>query len=145
MVHIIIKNTTPVCNLFGCYLYVESRADQDKVSRVWHKLRWKIDTAIEKGKGAILIGDLNRPLQLERNSFGTKLLESVTFLNDINICTRFNPVSSKGTLLDLGITSTNIRQAVTNFAVDTDNEWTPFAMTKNAHKKNRINHQTTDP
>ena len=43
---------------------------------------------IERSKGAILIGDLNRPLQLERSSFGTKLLdlwvegESVTLLND---------------------------------------------------------------
>ena len=57
VVHIIIKNTTP------------------KISRVWHKLKWKIDTTVERGEGAILIGDLNRPLQVERPSFGTRLLE----------------------------------------------------------------------
>ena len=97
------------------YLDVESRSDQDKVSRVWHKLRWKIDTAIERGEGAILIGDLNRPLQLERSRFGTKLLELwlegelVTLLNYRKISTRFNPVSGKESLLDQGITSTNIR------------------------------------
>ena len=61
VVHIIIKNTTPVCNVFGCYLDVESRSDQDKISRVWHKLKWKIGTTIERGEGAILLGDLNRP------------------------------------------------------------------------------------
>ena len=37
MVHLIIEITTLVCNVFGCYLDVESRAVQDKVSRVWHK------------------------------------------------------------------------------------------------------------
>ena len=41
-------------------------------------------------------------------------------------------VSGKGSLLDLGIASTNIRQAVTNFEVDTDNEWTRHY--KNEHK-----------
>ena len=62
--------------MFGCYLDVESRAAQDKVSRVWHKLQGKMDAAIERGEAAILIGDLNRPLQLGINSsFGTKLLE----------------------------------------------------------------------
>ena len=54
MVHLIIKNTSQVCNLFGCYLDVKSRADQDKVSRVLHKRRGKIDTAIDRVEGAIL-------------------------------------------------------------------------------------------
>ena len=75
MFHIIIKNTTPVYNFFGCYLGIESRSDQDKISRVWYKLRLKIDTAIERGEGAILMGDLNRPIQVERISFSTKLVE----------------------------------------------------------------------
>ena len=75
-VHLIIKDTTPVCNVFGCYLDVESRAVQVKVSRVWHKLRGKMDAAIERGEDGILIGNLNRPLQMGiPSSFGTKLLE----------------------------------------------------------------------
>ena len=84
---------------------------------MWHKLQRKMDAAIERGKAAILIGDLNRPLQLGINSsFGTKLLElwlegeSVTLLNDRKICTRFDPV--------------------TDFEVDTHKKWTPFVMTK---------------
>ena len=112
-----------------------------KVSRVWHKLRGKMDAAIERGEAAILIGDLNRPLQLGiPRSFGTKLLElwlegeSVTLLNDRQICTRFNPATGKGSLLDVGITSNNISKAVSNFEVDTEYKWTPFSMTKNSQK-----------
>ena len=55
MVHLIIKNTTPFCKVFGCYLDVESRAAQDKVSRVWQKLQGKMDAAIEIGEAAVLI------------------------------------------------------------------------------------------
>ena len=74
------------------------------------------------------------------SSFGKKLLElwleveSVTLLNDRQISTRFDPVTGKGSLLDVGITSNNIRKAVSNFEVDTENKWTPFSMTKNAQK-----------
>ena len=50
------------------------------------------------------------------------------------MCTRFDPVTGKGSLLDVGITSNNIRKAATNFEVDTENKWTPFAMTKDAQK-----------
>ena len=64
-----------MCNVFACYLDVESRATQDKTSNVWHKL-------------------------LER--------ESVTLLNDRNICTRVDPATGKGSLLDVEITSKNI-------------------------------------
>ena len=39
VVHIIIKYTTPVCNIFGCYLDVESTSDPDKISWIWHKLK----------------------------------------------------------------------------------------------------------
>ena len=102
MLHVIIKNTTPVCNVFARYLDVESRAIQDKTSKVWHKLQGKMDAAIERGEAAILIGDLNRPLQLGINSsFGTKLLElwlegeSVTLLNDRKICTRLTRQQGK--------------------------------------------------
>ena len=88
VVHIIIKNRTHFCNVFCCYIDVESRSDQDKISKVCHKLKWKKKTTIERGKVVILIEDINRPLQVERPSFGTRLLEqwleeeSVTLLND---------------------------------------------------------------
>ena len=87
---------------------LESRAVQDKVSRVWHKVREKMDAAIERGEATILIGDLNRPLKLGiPSSFVTKLPElwleeeSVTLLNDRQIFTRFDLVTGKGSLLDV--------------------------------------------
>ena len=43
------------------------------------------------------------------------------------------------------ITSNNIRKAVTNFKVDTENKWRPFAMTKNVQKtiiKKSSDHRT---
>ena len=56
-----------------CYLDVE-RSDKDKNSRVWHKMTDKINQAIAKGEGTILIGNLNRPLNNDRPSFSTTLL-----------------------------------------------------------------------
>ena len=52
MVNLIIKNTTLVCRVFVCYLGMESRPVQDKVSSVWHKLRGKMDAAIERGEAS---------------------------------------------------------------------------------------------
>ena len=123
VVHIIIKNTTPVCNVFGCYLDVESRSDQDKISRVWTNSVGKLPQPWKGARGILL--------QVERLSFGTRLLEqwlegeSVTLLNDRTINTRYDTVTGKSSLLDLGITSTIIRKAVTKFVVDSENNLTP--------------------
>ena len=73
IVHLIIEQTTLVCNIFAYYLDVE-RSDKDKTSRVWHKLIDKVNQAIARGEGTILIGNLNRPLNNARPSFGAKLL-----------------------------------------------------------------------
>ena len=74
IVHILLKHTTPNISIIGCYLDVESRSDNDKISRTWQKLVTKIDMAISRGEGVVVMGDLNRPLQQTRPSFGTKLL-----------------------------------------------------------------------
>ena len=50
------------------------RSNKDKTSRVSHKLIDKVNQAIARGEGTILIGDLNRPLNNDRPSFGKKLL-----------------------------------------------------------------------
>ena len=55
---------------------------------------------------------------------------------------RFDPVTGKGSLQDLGITSTNTRKAVTNFEVDSENKWTPYSMAKTAQKT--ISKKTSD-
>ena len=62
------------------------------------------------------LGDLNRPLQTPRPSFGTKLLldwedtGTVFILNKKEIHTRIDPFTGKGSTLDLGVVSDNIHK-----------------------------------
>ena len=51
-------------------------------------------------------------------------------LNNRSIHTRIDPCTKKGSTLDVGIISVNLRQNVTGFKVDTKKEWTPYAMSK---------------
>ena len=82
-------------------------------------------------QSTIIIGDLNRPLNNERPSFGTKLLNDwisegfVKFLNDRSTPTRFHPVTGKGSTIDLRIISI---RAVLSFEVYSNRTWTPFSM-----------------
>ena len=82
------------------------------------------------------MGDLNRPLQTPTPSFGTKLLldweetGQVKILNNRSIHTRIDPCTKKGSTLDVGIISVNLRLNVTGFKVDIKKEWTPYAMSK---------------
>ena len=131
-----------ICNLYSCYLYVE-RSDKDKTSRVWNKLIDKVNRAISKGESTILIGDLNRPLNNDRPCFGTKLLTYwieegyIKLLNKRSTPTRFNPVTGKGSPLEL---SKNFIRAVQNFEVDSKRPWTRLSMQK---KWSSGNHPTT--
>ena len=112
IVHVIVKSTTPVLNIIGVYIEIER--DKEKVDRVWRQLTVKLNNIIERGESFALVGDMNRPLDNGRKSYGTKLLESwlinedVTLLNDLRVPTRYDPVTGKGSVLDLGIVSGNI-------------------------------------
>ena len=127
-IHILLKKTNPNISIIGCYLDVESRADNVTIERVWSKLLLKVRTALGRGEGVILMGDLNRPLQTPRPSFGTKLLLDwaasgiVSILNDKNTHTRIDPSTGRGSTLDLGVVSENIHKLVTSFEVDTNRE-----------------------
>ena len=135
MVHLIVKNVTPTLNIIGVYLEVE-RGDRERTERVWSHLTVKINSIIERGESISLLGDMNRPMNSLRKSFGTKLLEdwlqteTVALLNDKNIPTRYDPATGKGSVLDLGIISKDIIKNVTNFEVDSYKNWTPFSFKK---------------
>ena len=140
-----VKNTIPNLNIIGCYLDVEARQDNSTIERVWTKLVSKTEVAIARGEGVILMGDMNRPLQAPRPSFGTKLLTKweengiIKILNNKEIPTRLDPVTWKGSVLDLGIVSKNIQSLVSSFTVDSDRNWSPFSLRKvtgGPHKKN---------
>ena len=57
--------------IFGVYLDCEK--DIIKTEHVWSKLG-KVEVALSRGEEVILMGDLNRPLQLPTPSHGTKIL-----------------------------------------------------------------------
>ena len=110
--------------------------DTIKTELVWSKLVRKVEIALSRGKEVILMGDFNRPLQLPTPSYGTKLLldwektGQVTILNKKHVHTRIDPATKKGSTLDLGVISINLKPHVTGFKVDTNREWTPYAMSK---------------
>ena len=136
VIHVLVKCTIPNLNIIGGYLDVESRQDSVAVERVWSKLVAKIDIALGRGEGVILMGDLNRPLQTPRPSFGTKLLldweelGTMVILNKKDIPTRIDPHTKKGSTLDLGVVSVNIRHLISKFEVDTFRKWSPFSIRK---------------
>ena len=96
----------------------------------------KVETALGRGEEVILIGDFNRPLQAPTPSHGTKLLldweqtGQVKILNNKNVHTRIDPATKRGSTLDLGVISINLKTRITEFKVDTKREWTPYTMSK---------------
>ena len=111
-----------------------------KPKRVWAKLVGRIEVALNRGEEVVLMGDLNRPLQVQNHSFGTKLLYDwektgqVKILNNKLTHTRIDPCTCKWSTLDIGVISTNIRHNMVKFKVDTKKEWIPFSMSKRGKK-----------
>ena len=54
----------------------------------------------------------------------------VKILNNKNVHTRIDPATKKGSTLDLGVISINLKTRITEFKVDTKKEWTPYTMSK---------------
>ena len=50
-IHILLKKTNPNISIIGCYLDVESRADNVTIERVWSKLLLKVRTDLGRGEG----------------------------------------------------------------------------------------------
>jgi hypothetical protein len=138
IIHLLVKNTVPNTNIIGVCL--DCKKDAIKTEHVWTKLVGKLETALRRGKEVILIGDFNRPLQAPIPSHGTKLLldweqtGQVKILNNKNVHTRIDPATKKGSTLDLGVISINLKPRITEFKVDTEKEWTPYSMGKRSKR-----------
>ena len=93
------------------------------------------------GEGVIIMGDLNRPLQAIKPSFDTNLLKDweesgqVIIMNDKDTHTRFDPCTGKGSTLDVGVISLNIKEALVKFSVDTEREEMEELLTTGASYK----------
>ena len=146
IVHVRIENTIPALNIIGTYLPVETRMKVEKTDELWKLLTDKVDSLINNFEAVCVIGDLNRPLQNQKPSHGTTLLndwlneENMRLLNK-NEPTRVDPATGKGSILDLAIVSDNIFHNVKSFHVDNRKSMTPFSIRKN---KDGISTKFTD-
>ena len=147
LMHIRIDSVVPL-NVIGLYIDVESRLVKDEVQRIMNKITTLSDEILERGESLYITGDFNKNLFVEKPSFGSKLVMdwldengTLKLLNNAEKATRIDPVSKKGSILDLGIISTNISSNVTGFYVDTEAKYTPFSITK---KYGVLNKKYTD-
>ena len=88
-----------------------------------------MESLTQKGEDCLLIGDLNRPMNRPTELQKTRLMQAwidtgkVQMLNDPNIHTRIDPVTGRGSTLDLGIINPSLRNKVVHFKVDTYRRW----------------------
>ena len=138
LVHIIMKDTVPTLNILGCYLDVESRQKVDQVESSWLKFTGIVEEILARGESVVCLGDYNRVMNPEnkRLTTGAKLVKDwleegqVVLANNLDIPTRVDPHTGKGSTLDLAIVSKNIEGCVKEVSVDTDRNFTPFSMRK---------------
>ena len=102
IIHLLLENTVPNINVIGAYLDGENKQDTTKTKRVWATLLGRIEVALNRGEEVVLMGDLNRPLQVQNPSVGTKLLYDwektgqVTILKNKQIHTSLTLAQAKG-------------------------------------------------
>ena len=106
MIHLRV-NTLPTLNIIGAYLDTAPTAAHAVL--VQTRLEEKIEGLAAKGEDCLLIGDLNRPMDKPTELQKTRLMKSwfdtgkVQLLNDPKIHTQIDPVTGRGSTLDLGI------------------------------------------
>ena len=136
LVHLLHKETEPATNIIGVYLDVEARTTTAKTLETWTKLKVIANDILERGEALILVGDMNRPVDREKQSYGTKLLNSLLeeatleLINDLKTPTRIDPATNMGSVLDLCLISKNISKATKPLKVDTERLITPFSISK---------------
>ena len=89
----------------------------------------KNDQITNKGEECLLIGDLNRNVDKPTELAKTRLMQSwfdtgkIQLLNDLKIHTRINPMTGRGSTLDLGVITPGLRDRVEHFKADTYRRW----------------------
>ena len=147
LVHLLHKGTEPATNIMGIYLDVEARSTTAKILETWTKLKLIVNDILERGEALVLLGDLNRPMDKDKPSYGTKLLKTLLeestleLINNINTPTRIDPVTKMGSVLDLCLISKNIAKQTKPLKVDTERAITPFSLSK---VKGVVNPKYTD-
>ena len=126
MIHLRV-NTLPTLNIIGAYLDTAPTAAHAVL--VQTRLEEKMESLAAKGEDCLLIGDLNRPMDKPTELQKTRLMKAwidtgkVQLLNDPNVHTRIDPVTGRGSTLDLGIINPSLKARVEHFKVDTYRRW----------------------
>ena len=100
-------NCLPTLNIIGAYL--DTAPTVAHATLVQNRLEEKMESLTLKGEDCLLIGDLNRPMDKPTELQKTRLMQAwidsgkVQMLNDPNIHTRIDPVTGRGSTLDLAI------------------------------------------
>ena len=121
MIHLCV-NTLPTVNIIGAYLDTAPTAAHAVL--VQTRLEEKMEALAAKGEDCLLIGDLNRPMdkptELQKNRLMKAWIDTgkVQLLNDPKMHTRIDPVTGRGSTVDLGIIKPSLRAHVEHFKVD---------------------------
>ena len=96
-------------------------------AQVQARLEEKIEEIKDWGEECLLIGDLNRNVDKPMETPKTRLMQSwfntgkVQLLNDPKIHPRIDPLTGRGSTLDMGVITTGLRDLLEHFEVD----WIP--------------------
>ena len=126
MIHLRL-NTIPALHIIGVYLDCAPTVEQ--ATKVQARLEAKLEEITNKDENVLLMGDLNRPMDKPTEHQKTRIIKSwidtgkVILLNDPKEHTRIDPVTGRGSTLDLGIVNPSLMEKVTHFKVDTHRRW----------------------
>ena len=126
MIHLRL-NTLPALHIIGVYLDCAQTVEQ--ANKVQARLEAKLEAITNKDEDVLLMGDLNRPMDKPTELQKTRIMKSwidtgkVLLLNDPKVHTRIDPVTGRGSTLDLGIVNPSLKEKVIHFKVDTHRRW----------------------
>ena len=114
-------------HIIGAYL--DSKPTVGHAAHVQARLEENIEEIKALGEECLLIGDLNRNVDKTTELPKTRLMQSwfdsgkVELLNDPKVHTRIDPVTGRGSTLDLAVITPSLRSCVEHFKVDKHRQW----------------------
>ena len=135
-------DTVPPTSIFGVYL--ETGKPVEAKEHAHKMLQKRVEKCTKKGHNVIMMGDFNAPVNdsaMPHNVAAKKILEwektgEIKILNNKQIPTRVPPrKGDRANCLDLMIITKGLENRTSNYALDTEHEWSPAA----TQTKNNIN------
>ena len=111
-------NCLPTLHIIGVYL--DCAPTVGHANLVQARLEAKLESITQKGEDCILMGDLNRPMDKPTELQKTRIMQAwidsgkVLMLNDPKVHTRIDPVTGRGSTLELAIINLSLKSKVVN-------------------------------